>query len=278
MRGTNSTVVMLKRKQNMMWTGPVAGVVVSLAEILWITTIPAGSGVSTATVVLGVAEAVDLRTAENLSFLGVAVYIIPAGALGLVVVAAMRARPISDRRSCPGLARSLWERSTARRSWRLEQFADPRNGGDNFVKKLTRRVSDIIARNVILAPEDTAVGENAQMFERHRIRWLFVVRDGQIVGIVSRGNLLHSLAHMNADALSQSSATDEELRRAVQAVLAKVSGAIVNLVNLRVENGQVSLWVVADSDFGENGLRLAAEFILGCRDVDININTGRMPS
>jgi osmotically-inducible protein OsmY len=43
-----------------------------------------------------------------------------------------------------------------------------------------------------------------------------------------------------------------------------------------VENGNVSIWGIADSDFVENAIRVAAENVEGVRSVDIHM--GRLPA
>ena len=60
--------------------------------------------------------------------------------------------------------------------------------------------------------EDTSLEEVVQLMEKHRIKRLPVVRDKQLVGIVSRANLLHALASL-APTVPATAATDETIRR-----------------------------------------------------------------
>ena len=53
-------------------------------------------------------------------------------------------------------------------------------------------------------------------------------------------------------------------------------GAAVNLINYTVDNGNVSVWGVADSDFEENAIRVAVESVPGVGMVDVNM--GRLPA
>jgi len=51
-------------------------------------------------------------------------------------------------------------------------------------------VSRFMTRDVLTVNEDTALSDIATLFVRHRIRRVPVVRDGRLVGVVSRPDLL----------------------------------------------------------------------------------------
>ncbi|WP_242601351.1 CBS domain-containing protein [Pseudaestuariivita atlantica] len=174
------------------------------------------------------------------------------------------------------LMRRLRGKDAPRRSWWLELFSAPEDSTDDFVKTRSRHVSDVMTRDVVSVAETTPVSEVARTLEAKRIKRVPVVRDGKVVGIVSRGNLLHALAQIDAKALPRLTATDEELRKAVLAALREVPGSAVNLINVTVDDGRVTIRGVADSDFVENGVRVAAENVPGVQGVDVHL--GRLPS
>jgi CBS domain-containing protein len=85
----------------------------------------------------------------------------------------------------------------ARTDWWLAVAAGGQPLDDDFRSRL--QASDRTARDVMSAPlvtvsEDTHVGDIAKLFAIHRIKRVPVVRDGAIVGIVSRADLLHVVA------------------------------------------------------------------------------------
>jgi CBS-domain-containing membrane protein len=57
-----------------------------------------------------------------------------------------------------------------------------------------RRVRDIMAAPAISVNEETEVGEIARLLIAHRIKRVPVVRNGRVVGIVSRADLLQTIA------------------------------------------------------------------------------------
>jgi predicted transcriptional regulator len=67
----------------------------------------------------------------------------------------------------------------------------------DFLSRLRRpeRVaSNIMSRPVVTVGEDADTGEIVRLLAAHRIKRVPVVRNGQVVGIVSRKNLLRMLA------------------------------------------------------------------------------------
>jgi CBS domain-containing protein len=85
----------------------------------------------------------------------------------------------------------------ARREWWLALLAEGEALSPDFLSGLShpeRVASDIMSRPVITIAEDTDTGEIARLLAAHRIKRVPVARNGRVVGIVSRENLLRVLA------------------------------------------------------------------------------------
>src|SRR3974390_3906743 len=54
---------------------------------------------------------------------------------------------------------------------------------DEFAKSHGRRVEEIMTTDLVTATEDTSLGEIAMLLERHRIKRIPIVADGELVGI-----------------------------------------------------------------------------------------------
>ena len=77
----------------------------------------------------------------------------------------------------------------ARREWWLTLLAEGKSLSSDFLSHLRRpeRVaSDIMSKPVITVGEDTDTGEIARLLAAYRIKRVPVVRNGQVIGIVSR--------------------------------------------------------------------------------------------
>ncbi len=168
------------------------------------------------------------------------------------------------------LMRRMRDSTAPRRSWWLEFFSSTEDARD-FVKARSHKVADVMTRDLITVDEDTPVGEIARTLETRRIKRVPVLRDGKLVGIVSRADLVRALAQSTEGKLPLPTLEDEPLRAAVVAAIAEVPGASVNQINLVVENGTVSVWGIAESDFVENAIRVAAENVDGVRSVEIHM-------
>jgi len=85
----------------------------------------------------------------------------------------------------------------ARRDWWLTLLAEGHPLNAEFLASLRtpqRTARDVMSGPVVTVGEDTDVGEIARLLSAYRIKRVPVVRDGRIVGIVSRADLLRALA------------------------------------------------------------------------------------
>jgi len=85
----------------------------------------------------------------------------------------------------------------ARRDWWLRLLAEGELLHPDFLASLRtpdRWVRDIMVRPVVSVSEDTDIRDIAQMLMTHRIKRVPVLRDGRVVGIVSRADLVRTVA------------------------------------------------------------------------------------
>ena len=94
------------------------------------------------------------------------------------------------------------------------------------------------------------------------------MRDGRVIGIVSRANLLQGLAaHPPAP---PASLDDEELRTRVRHEIDQ-AGVDMTFVNVVVYRGKVHLWGGVDSSEQHAAARIAAEVVGGVGGVEDNL-------
>ncbi len=161
------------------------------------------------------------------------------------------------------------------RSWWLNLFTGPEERARDYVKSHGRRAEEVMTREVITVGEETPVGEIARLLEKRRIKRVPVVRDGRVVGIVSRANLLHGLA-THKDRLDITPSPDERTIREEVLALVKREGWITHgSLNVMVADGVVELWGWVDSEAERKALLIAVEEIAGVREV--NDHLGSLP-
>jgi CBS domain-containing protein len=65
---------------------------------------------------------------------------------------------------------------------------------EDLIGRRGATVADLMTRELLAVPETMPVQEVATFLIHHRIRWAPVLREGQVVGMVSRGDVLRWLA------------------------------------------------------------------------------------
>lgn len=161
----------------------------------------------------------------------------------------------------------------AARSWWLRAFASSEDTR-TWIKSHGSRVSDVMTREVVTVAPETPLPEVARELERHRIKRVPVVdAAGDVVGIVSRANLMQGLA--SAAPMPEAHADDAEVRKRVTRALQSVPGLAAARVNATVSDGVVRVWGLAPSDDVERAAEIAVENVPGVKRVEMNL--GRVP-
>lgn len=161
------------------------------------------------------------------------------------------------------------EMATAgRQAWWLEMLADSAALARDYVKTHGRRATDLMTRNVLTVGVDTPLEDVAQLLERHRIKRVPVVRDGGVVGIVSRADLLRALVVRPPEPGPAEAADDRTIREHVMAALRTQPWWVGTYRNVVVVDGVVHLWGLARSQAERDAMRVAAETVPGVRGVE----------
>lgn len=154
-------------------------------------------------------------------------------------------------------------------SWWIKVFAEPEDRARDYIKTHGMCANDIMSRNVISVSESTPLAEIAETLERHHIKRVTVMRDDELVGIVSRANLLRGL--VAAGAKTDASKSDRELRAAIEKA-ALNAGLKAEHVSVVVADGVATVWGMVESDAERSAIGVAAERVPGVSQVENNIN------
>jgi CBS domain-containing protein len=161
------------------------------------------------------------------------------------------------------------------RGWWLRLFGDERERAAEYARAHGSRAEQVMTRNVVTVSEETPLGEIARLLEEHRIKRVPVVRGGQLVGIVSRANLLHGLAARPAPTPPERWMDDRSVRDEVARVLDREGLATHGPLNVTVTNGVVELWGLVESAEERLAIRVAAENVPGVVAVKDNLGSIR---
>ena len=148
-----------------------------------------------------------------------------------------------------------------RRSWWLRLLTGESALARDYAKSHARITRDVMTSRVITVSETAPLADIARQMERHGIKRVPVVRDGRLVGIVSRSNLLQALAA--TDVSKNVSADDRTIRERLTAELQAQPWAHMMAKNIVVENGVVHLFGFVRTEGERRTLRVAAENVPG---------------
>jgi CBS domain-containing protein len=157
-------------------------------------------------------------------------------------------------------------------SWWLRLFSVPGHRAEEYVKMHGRSVADVMTRDVITVAEDTFAGDIAHLLETKRIKRVPVLRDGKVIGIVSRADLLRSLAAQRDPPTATTSVEDETIRKQILEEIGAGDWAPTSRVSVIVVDGMVQIWGVVDSYEQGGALRVAAVNVPGVKGVELNVS------
>ncbi|MFP3563321.1 CBS domain-containing protein [Paraburkholderia sp. SIMBA_030] len=153
-----------------------------------------------------------------------------------------------------------------RRSWWLDLFSSG-NDAKDYIKTHAQTVQDVMTAPVISVDEDTPLSEVANIMETRRIKRVPVTKAGQLVGIVSRANLVQALASAPQEPAPDVALSDREIRAALMGEMTGHNWAFAGR-NIVVSDGVVHLWGIFHSMEAVQAVRVAAESIPGVKRVE----------
>ncbi|BBI60137.1 hypothetical protein HSBAA_14430 [Vreelandella sulfidaeris] len=152
-------------------------------------------------------------------------------------------------------------------------FAGGKDAGD-YVKTHGRKAHEVMTPDPLTVEENAPLHSIARMLEKHHIKRVPVVREGKLVGIVSRANLLQGIANA-AVAPTQSPTDDRQIREAILNEVEHNTGANTENISLIVDGGVVEIWGLVESLEQKQAVTVAAENVAGVTRVENHL--GMMP-
>jgi CBS domain-containing protein len=147
-------------------------------------------------------------------------------------------------------------------SWWLHFLTDDATIAADYVKSHAAKVQDIMTSDVMTAAPETPLHEIATLLEERRIKHVPIVdKDSNLVGIVSRANLIQAVA--SARPKIEVTVPDSTIRQQLLGELKKHSWAHAHNLSVTVTNGVVDLWGYADSGEERQAIRVIAEAVPG---------------
>ncbi len=152
------------------------------------------------------------------------------------------------------------------RPWWTEAVTGAAALAEDFAKAHGQKVGDLMTAKVVTVSEDASLASIASLLERHRIKRVPVTRDGKVVGVVSRANLIQALASVAGEAPAGGEA-DRAIRNELLGRLEHQDWTDFGSRNVIVADGVVHLWGLVGSEAERHALIALAENVAGVKRV-----------
>ena len=150
------------------------------------------------------------------------------------------------------------------RPWWLEAVSGAAACAEDFAKSHGKTVDEVMTADVVSAGEDAPLSDIAALMERKRIKRVPILRNGKLVGVVSRSNLVQAVASViGHDHGDNAHHGDVEIRRELLARMEQQSWTDFGSRNVIVSDGVVHLWGLVSSEAEHKALLALAEGVPG---------------
>jgi len=146
----------------------------------------------------------------------------------------------------------------------LEFLLGPGRLASEYVHASGRKVEEVMSRDPVSAAEDDSLQTVVELMERRRIKRLPIMRNGKIVGIVGRADLMHALVSLARDTPAPAGG-DKTIRERIMAAFGRQPWA--PQVNVVVKNGVADLWGTITDERERQACVVTAENTAGVKQV-----------
>jgi CBS domain-containing protein len=168
------------------------------------------------------------------------------------------------------LIRKLAATQERPRSWLWKLLGDAPRQAEHYARTRGQRARDLMTTQLVTVSEEDDLGHVARLFEDEGIRRVPVVREGKLVGIVSRADLMVALTSP-PEQLAAEAPDDARIRREVASHLREQSWVDTRFVFAEVQGGVVTFHGFCRSEEVKRGLRVLAEGVEGVREVRLDL-------
>ena len=158
------------------------------------------------------------------------------------------------------------EIGTGRRRSRWLQFIlGSGKSASDFVHEHGRRIAEVMTESPVTITEDTSLADIADLMERKNVKRLPVLRGDEVVGMITRANLLQAVASL-AHQIPDPTADDDHIRIRIIHAIEKTDWCPSGL-NVIVRDGIVHLSGVILEEEARQAAVVAAENVEGVTKV-----------
>jgi CBS domain-containing protein len=163
------------------------------------------------------------------------------------------------------LRRTELETDGKKTGW-LRSFLMPSAVAADYVATHSRHVSGVMSHNAVFVSPETELLEVAQLMQRKHIKRLPVLKDGRLVGVISRTDLLRVLARKLIEKPEECS--DEAIGAYIKTELTHASWVPRTGIRIKVKDKVVHLEGTIFSDQERQAVHVIAENAPGVKQIE----------
>lgn len=165
------------------------------------------------------------------------------------------------------LIRRISDDADDNRPWWLKMMSSNSEQAGDFIKAHGRTAKDVMTKNVATVDENMEICDVAHKLEANRIKRVPVMSGDQLVGIISRSNLLQVVAGQKTEIAKAATPGDRALRKQVHDHLNDQNFTSHGSLNVIIDDGVVELWGWVETETERDALILAAKEVPGVTEV-----------
>ena len=158
------------------------------------------------------------------------------------------------------------------RSWWLQAVTDQEMLAREYAKSHGLDAQTVMTQDVVTVTENTSLADIARTLETNRIKRVPVVRDDQLVGIVSRANIIQALAAKKSRIDADVHVGDDRIRSELLETLKNEPWTSSATLNIVVNEGVVHLYGFVASHAERRAVAVAAQNVVGVRSIEDHLH------
>ena len=157
--------------------------------------------------------------------------------------------------------------------WWLDSLAEPDAIARVYSKAHGHTAGDVMVRHVATISDEADLEAVAATLDTHGIKRIPVIRDGRLVGIITRGDLVRALAHANPDGAG-AHRDDAAVQKGILGKMAEQSWLDTSYVNVQVREDVVELGGFIASEDQRHSLHVLVGEASPSRKIDDKLEIG----
>lgn len=160
-----------------------------------------------------------------------------------------------------------------RRKWWIGLFLDKDMLARDFIKSHGHTAADVMSRYIVSVSDTASLAEVADVLDVNDLKRVPVMRDGKLVGMITRGDLVRALAAPPA-ATTPQPADNAAVQKLLMTRIHEQSWVQSTYLSVIVEDDRIELRGFVGTDHQRKALAILAKEVAGNRRIDDQLVVG----